>query len=285
MAAHSLRFDELAVALPTHIAHPMLRQLAQRLCVYGDSHTSCDSNCNCNCDCDSDSSGHSDSGSGGHGHNDSHIHDNRHCNRHDDSRIISTGKALLDTLMADNGSDAAVLVTITDEPAPRLLLTRRASHLHSHAGEVSFPGGKREPDDAHCLMTALRESCEETALPPSQVQLLGQLPTQTSKSGLQVRPFVALVPPNLVLVPELGEIARIFWADFAMLVSQPTVEYVLDYPVAGKSYQLVTPSWQVQGETVWGLTGRIIASLLEIGFDRQIEWYYRPVGSTASLDL
>jgi len=77
------------------------------------------------------------------------------------------------------------------------------------------------------------------------------------------------------LVPEMGEISRIFWADFEALLTQPTVEYAIEYTMQEETATILTPSWQVDGETVWGLTGRVIASLLETGFDRQLEWYYR----------
>ena len=168
-----------------------------------------------------------------------------------------------------------MLVAITDEPNPKLLLTRRAAHMNSHAGEVSCAGGKYEHGDRHNVVTAVREASEETALPPNEVKLIGQLPVQTSKSGMSVRPIVALIAPDLVLVPEIGEIARIFWADFATLITQPTAEYAIAYTMQGQTATILTPSWHVDGETVWGLTGRVLANLLEVGFDRKLDWYYR----------
>ncbi|KRG32716.1 DNA mismatch repair protein MutT [Psychrobacter sp. P11F6] len=182
---------------------------------------------------------------------------------------------MLDSLYQTPIADASVLVAITHERHPKLLLTRRAAHMNSHAGEVSCVGGKHDAGDGNNVVTALREACEETALPPNKVQLIGQLPIQTSKSGMSVRPIVALIAPDLLLVPELGEISRIFWADFETLLTQPTVEYAVEYAMQDKIATILTPSWQVDGETVWGLTGRVIASLLETGFDRQLEWYYR----------
>lgn len=182
---------------------------------------------------------------------------------------------VLDSLYQTPIADASVLVAITHERHPKLLLTRRAAHMNSHAGEVSCVGGKHDRGDGNNVVTALREACEETALPPNKVQLLGQLPIQTSKSGMSVRPIVALIAPDLILVPEPGEISRIFWADFETLLTQPTVEYAVEYTMQDQTATMLTPSWQVDGETVWGLTGRVIASLLETGFDRQLEWYYR----------
>ena len=182
---------------------------------------------------------------------------------------------ILDRLYQTPIADASVLVAITNEPKPKLLLTRRAAHMNSHAGEVSCAGGRHEKEDGSNMVTALREAYEETALPPNKVQIIGQLPPQTSKSGMSVRPIVALIEPELVLVPEVGEIARIFWADFTTLITQPIVEHALNYTMLEQTATIVTPSWNIDGETVWGLTGRVLANLLEIGFDRQFDWYYR----------
>lgn len=237
----SVRFDELSVALPAHIRQPMLRQLAERMQYEMLSALTTPV-----------MSGFD---------------------------MVSRSTRILDNLYQTPIADASILVAITHEPRPKLLLTRRAVHLNSHAGEVSCAGGKYEVSDGNNVVTALREACEETALPPNKVQLLGQLPIQTSKSGMSVRPIVALIAPDLVLVPERGEIARIFWADFESLITQPTVEYAVEYSfqtgLQAQTATLLTPSWQIEGETVWGLTGRVLASLLETGFDRQLEWYYR----------
>ncbi|WP_350560244.1 CoA pyrophosphatase [Psychrobacter sp. CAL346-MNA-CIBAN-0220] len=238
--SHSKSFNQLAVALPPYIHQPALRQLAERIQMELLGLTAAPTT-----------------------HNFDHV---------------AQSALILDMLYQTPIADASVLVAITNEPRPRLLLTRRAVHLSSHAGEVSCAGGKYEACDGNNVITALREACEETALPPSKVQLLGQLPIQISKSGMSVRPIVALIEPDLILVPELGEISRIFWADFELLIEQPTVEYSVEYTMQGhlpeQKATLLTPSWQIDGETVWGLTGKVIASLLKTGFDRQLEWYY-----------
>ncbi|TXD96374.1 CoA pyrophosphatase [Psychrobacter frigidicola] len=242
---YSARFDDLAVALPAYIRQPVLRQLAERM--QGELLGTA-------------------------------IPSPLRFDVTDANNMIAHSTRILDKLYQTPIADASVLVAITHEARPKLLLTRRAIHMTSHAGEVSCAGGKYEHGDGNNVVTALREACEEIALPPNKVQLLGQLPIQTSKSGMSVRPIVALIAPDLVLVPELGEISRIFWADFELLIDQPTVEYSVEYAMQSHLPQqtatLLTPSWQIDGETVWGLTGKVIASLLETGFDRQLEWYY-----------
>ena len=237
----SARFDELSVAVPDFIRYPTIRKLAERV-QHETLNTVTSSALN---------------------------------DAHNYSHNASRSARILDSLYQTPIADASILVAITHERHPKLLLTRRAAHMNSHAGEVSCAGGKYDAADGNNVVTALREACEETALPPNKVQLLGQLPIQTSKSGMSVRPIVALIAPDLVLVPELGEISRIFWADFETLLTQPTVEYSIEYAMQDQMATILTPSWQVDGETVWGLTGRVIASLLETGFDRQLEWYYR----------
>ena len=238
LPSQSLSFDEWSVAVPTLIRYPTLRRLAERV-----QHETLNGIMTS-----------------------SAMHDTYH---------PSQSTRILDSLYQTPIADASVLVAITHERHPKLLLTLRAAHMNSHAGEVSCVGGKYEIGDGNNVVTAVREACEETALPPDKVQLLGQLPIQTSKSGMSVRPIVALIAPDLILVPELGEISRIFWADFESLMIQPTVEYAVEYTMKDEKATLLTPSWQIDGETVWGLTGRVIASLLETGFDRQLEWYYR----------
>lgn len=251
MAAHSPRFDKLSVMLASRISQPLLCQLATRLQAPLLESLCQDSNPNQRLDFA--------------------LNQDPQSQNHD----IALSAQILANLYQTSIADASILVAITHEARPRLLLTRRAANLSSHAGEVSCAGGKFEVGDGNNVVTALREACEETALPPSRVKIIGQLPPQVSKSGLSVRPIVALVDPDLILVPELGEIARIFWADFGTLIQQPLTEYQIRYPVQGRLTTLVTPSFLVDGETVWGLTGRVIASLLEIGFDRKVDWYYR----------
>lgn len=239
--AHSPRFEELAVVLPEQITQPTLKQMVQRVQQSMLQGSGTENNAN--------------------------------------QGEIGRVQALLEQLANTTNADAAVLVLITNEAQPKLLLTRRAAHLSSHAGEVSFAGGKHDKGDGNNVVTALREACEETALPPNKAQIVGQLPPQMSKKGLTVRPIVALVKPPITYVPELGEIARIFWGDFEKLITQPTCDYILPYSMGGETVQLKTPSWRVEGEVVWGLTGRILASLLEVGFDRHIDWYYEPLNN------
>ena len=165
-------------------------------------------------------------------------------------------------------ADAAVLLAITQEEQPRVLLTRRASHMRHHAGEVSFPGGRREAGDTSNIVVALREAFEETGLNPFQVELLGELPSQRAKSGLWVKPIIGLIPPDVILVPQPDEIERIFYVELMHIIkAQP-----LPYPVQLNQQQYYMPSFQLDNEIIWGLTARILVSLFRRGLRHSIEW-------------
>lgn len=165
-------------------------------------------------------------------------------------------------------ANAAVLIAITNEEDPKILLTRRSLYLNNHAGEVSFPGGKRDPNDTSNIVVALREAWEETALNPFDVKLLGDLPMERAKSGLLVKPVVGLIPPNVQLIAQPTEIDRIFYAPLRKLMeSQP-----IPYEVRLAHQSIYFPSLRVENEVVWGLTARILISLFQYGLDYQKNW-------------
>lgn len=172
-------------------------------------------------------------------------------------------------LPLDNQSmhSAAVLVAVTDEAEPRLLLTRRHSELRFHAGEVAFAGGRRDDTDTTDASVALREAWEETALPPDQVRLVGQLEMQTAATGQKVQPVVGVIPAGLPLTPEAGEVDRIFTVALADLMAAPLQRHRIHF----RGHPLEMPAYHLEGEIIWGLTGRIIISLLN-RLDHFPEW-------------
>lgn len=163
---------------------------------------------------------------------------------------------------------AAVLIAITDEAQPKVLLTRRSAYLNRHAGEVSFPGGKRDPQDTSNIVVALREAQEETALNPFDVELIGDLPMQKSRNGMLVKPIVGLIPPEVQLSAQPTEIDRIFFASLKNLMEAPPVPYEVRYA----HQSLYFPSMRVENEIVWGLTARMLVALFQYGLDYQKEW-------------
>jgi len=160
-------------------------------------------------------------------------------------------------------AQAAVLIPIIDGPEPTLLFTQRTAHLKQHAGQVAFPGGKREPEDGDLLTTALRESQEEIGLNADAVQVVGRLSDVISLHGLRVTPFVGVIPPGLPLVAEPGEIAAIFEVPLShFLDDRRTHTDVI--PVDDQPYYV--PSYRVDERVIWGLSAMMLVELLSVGF-------------------
>lgn len=105
---------------------------------------------------------------------------------------------------------AAVLFPIVLRERPSVLLTKRTDHLKDHPGQVSFPGGRVEPDDASLAHTALREAEEEIGLSPDRVEVLGYLPEYRTGTGFRITPVVAAVRPPFSVTPDAGEVAEVF---------------------------------------------------------------------------
>ena len=111
--------------------------------------------------------------------------------------------------------EAAVLVPVTDRSDPGLLLTLRPDNMRLHAGQVAFPGGRIDPDDAGPAAAALREAWEELGLDPALVEVVGEADHYLTITGYHVTPIVGVVPPDLDLSPHPGEVADWFEVPFA----------------------------------------------------------------------
>lgn len=165
--------------------------------------------------------------------------------------------------------DAAVLIPVTDEAVPAIILTRRSSHLSSHAGEVAFPGGKRDAEDVSIVATALRESWEEIGLPEDRVEVIGELDAFTSRVGLRVQPIIGMVPADQALVPNPDEIESIFRVPIEFFLSGE-VSYTHRFRFMGQ--ELTVPSFNYEGYVIWGLTAFMIVDLMKRVYDRDIEF-------------
>lgn len=113
---------------------------------------------------------------------------------------------------------AAVLLGIVQRSEPTVLLTQRTAHLSSHSGQVAFPGGRADPEDASPAATALREAQEEVGLDPGHVEVLGELPLYVTGSAYLVTPVVALIEPACRLEPNPHEVADLFEVPLAFLL-------------------------------------------------------------------
>ncbi|MBJ7220695.1 CoA pyrophosphatase [Brenneria sp. L3-3C-1] len=153
---------------------------------------------------------------------------------------------------------AAVLVPIVCRPTPTLLLTRRASNLRKHAGQVAFPGGAADSDDRSLIATALREAQEEVAIPPQNVRVLGVLPPVDSISGFQVTPVIGLIAARTHFYPNEHEVAELFEMPLEEALAL-TRYYPVDIERRQRPHRVYL-SWYRQ-QFVWGLTASIIRQL------------------------
>ena len=160
--------------------------------------------------------------------------------------------------------EAAVLVPITRSDEPEVVLTLRASGLSTHGGEVAFPGGRRDPEDTDLVQTALREAQEEIGLPPGLVEIVGPLSTLVSRHGIQVTPYVGLVPDFVEYTPNDGEIAAVFAVPLAFFRDDPReTTHRIDY--LGRSWYV--PSYRYGEYKMWGLTAIMLIELVNLVFD------------------
>ena len=105
---------------------------------------------------------------------------------------------------------AAVLVLVVARPALTVLFTQRSLDLKTHAGQISFPGGRVDPDDKSALDCALREAWEEIGLPAAHVEPLGYLDSHRTGTGFQIVPVVGLVRPGFTLALDAREVSDAF---------------------------------------------------------------------------
>ena len=153
---------------------------------------------------------------------------------------------------------AAVLVPIVKTPEPSILFTLRSSHLSSHPGQVSFPGGMSEAEDDSIVVTALRESSEEIALHESQCNVLSELSTLYSKDGVMVYPIVAVLDSADQCIGNPDEIAEIFTVPWPFFQHNKP-EFQL---ASRQGTHLYIPHFYYQQYHIWGLTAMILLELL-----------------------
>lgn len=156
---------------------------------------------------------------------------------------------------------AAVLVPLIErEEGFNVLLTRRTETLRSHAGQISFPGGRIEPDDESVEAAALRESLEEIGLSPASVEIVGRLGRWRTNTGFIVYPVVGLIEPPVTLRPDPGEVAEIFEVPLAFLLDPANHQpHVIERE--GQRYELVAMPY---GDYfIWGATAAMLHNLYQ----------------------
>jgi 8-oxo-dGTP pyrophosphatase MutT (NUDIX family) len=156
-------------------------------------------------------------------------------------------------------TDSAVLVPLYESADGEVhaVFTRRRDDLKRHAGEISFPGGRR--DDGESLeRTALREAHEEIGLPPAAVDVLGALePTPTFVTNYAIYPFVGLIEPGFEWVIGEAEVAEVLELPLETLRAA-----YAERRLVRRGIPFRTPTYEVDGNLIWGATGRILQDLL-----------------------
>jgi 8-oxo-dGTP pyrophosphatase MutT (NUDIX family) len=156
---------------------------------------------------------------------------------------------------------AAVLVpVVVRSTGPSLLLTRRASHLKKHAGQISFPGGRAEDEDATVADTALRESHEEIGLRPDLVEIVGALSTYLTVTRYSVTPIVGLIDPVSDLVAEQEEVAEIFEVPLSFLLDNRNHKKHSGFHNGIERHWYAMP---YNSYYIWGATAGMIKDLSE----------------------
>jgi 8-oxo-dGTP pyrophosphatase MutT (NUDIX family) len=157
---------------------------------------------------------------------------------------------------------AAVLVPVVNHAAgPTLLFTQRTAHLHDHAGQISFPGGRVDEGDADRTATALREAEEETGLARARVQVIGRLPDFDIQTGFRVTPIVGWVEPPIELRPDPFEVADVFEVPLAFFLDPANHQRHRDELNGRIRHYFSMPYGD---RNIWGATAGMLYSLYRI---------------------
>ena len=153
---------------------------------------------------------------------------------------------------------AAVLIPVIAHGELTVLFTQRTTHLKSHAGQVSFPGGRAEPGDASAEFTALREAGEEIGLAADRIEILARLPDYRTRTGFRVTPVIGLVAPPLELAPDPREVAEVFEVPLGFFLDARNRQR------RTREFQGLTVGYYVfeyQDRVIWGATAGMLVNL------------------------
>jgi 8-oxo-dGTP pyrophosphatase MutT (NUDIX family) len=161
---------------------------------------------------------------------------------------------------------AAVLVAVTDRPEPGVILTQRSAALRKHPGQVAFPGGRIDAGDVDEIAAAMREAEEEIALDRAVVDIVGISDRYHTFTGFDIVPVLAVIPPDLPLVAQAGEVDALFEVPLGFLLDPANRT-----PHSGVYQGALRHYYEIMwGERrIWGVTAAIVANLSKrLGYDR-----------------
>lgn len=163
--------------------------------------------------------------------------------------------------------DASVLIGLVDGPQGlEVLLTERAEHLHDHAGQVAFPGGRRDPEDRDVFATALREADEEVGIAPHLVDVIGTLPVYLTATAYLVTPVVGVVRQGYTLRIDPSEVAEAFTVPLAFLMDPSRHRrHRVELPAGVRHFYSMPYTVDREGEPreffIWGATAAMLRNL------------------------
>lgn len=159
-----------------------------------------------------------------------------------------------------NESLAAVLILMTD-PTPdrgsQVLLTKRTERVETHKGQMSFPGGFREPLDATWLATALRETWEEVGIRHEEIRMLGRLDPVWTKNQVKMLPFVGVISHREAFNINSEEVEKTIWLPVQVLLEKGIQP--VQIPLGAARLESIGIHWE--GELIWGATAKILEQL------------------------
>lgn len=157
--------------------------------------------------------------------------------------------------------NAAVLIAVsTHNRLAEVILTKRASSLKHHPGQIAFPGGKQDKEDTNLAQTALREAWEEIGLPPEKVTIIGDLPQHETVTGFNVTPVLGLIETKFDMIPEIGEVDEVFSVPLKHVVDPNNYQIQYRYWRGVKRKYYAVPFGPYY---IWGATARILRGLAD----------------------
>ena len=180
----------------------------------------------------------------------------------DENRHVMAADIIAKRQAAGKVTRAAVLIPLLLQPnGLSVLLTQRTTHLRDHGGQISFPGGRMDPEDAGPNETALRESEEEIGLERERVEIIGQLPEYLTVSGYSVTPIIGLVKPQAEYVLDEFEVADIFEVPLSFLMDPANHQIRVWQSEQGSRRFYSMP---YEGRFIWGATAGMLRNLYHL---------------------
>jgi 8-oxo-dGTP pyrophosphatase MutT (NUDIX family) len=181
------------------------------------------------------------------------------------NRDAITGDGTHDERMHDHAAQgrvvrpAAVLILLFDAPSGlEVVLTQRTAHLSDHAGQISFPGGRKDDADADLIATALREANEEIGIDPAQVEIIGTLPRYVTITAYEITPVLAISAPQ-VFAPEPNEVAEVFTVPLMHFLAEQNWRRDSLMRAGAKREYWAAPYADQSGERyIWGATAGML---------------------------